>query len=68
VRIATWNVNALTVERMERIVGWLDIAQPDVLCLQETKASDNGFPALGSTPAATPASTTVRAAGTGWRS
>jgi exodeoxyribonuclease III len=46
VRIATWNVNALTVERMERIVGWLDIAQPDVLCLQETKASDNGFPAL----------------------
>ena len=45
-RIATWNVNALTVERMDRIVGWLDIAQPDILCLQETKASDNGFPAL----------------------
>jgi exodeoxyribonuclease III len=46
VRIATWNVNALTAERIERVAGWLDIAQPDVLCLQETKQSDTSFPAL----------------------
>jgi exodeoxyribonuclease-3 len=46
VRIATWNVNALTAERIARVAGWLDIGQPDVLCLQETKASDTGFPAL----------------------
>ena len=45
-RIATWNVNALTVERIERVLGWLDVAEPDVLCLQETKATDNGFPAF----------------------
>jgi exodeoxyribonuclease III len=46
VRIATWNVNALTGDRMERVVSWLGIAQPDVLCLQETKSSDAAFPAL----------------------
>jgi exodeoxyribonuclease-3 len=46
VRIATWNVNSLTAERIERVVGWLDIAQPDVLCLQETKQTDAAFPAL----------------------
>jgi exodeoxyribonuclease-3 len=46
VRIATWNVNSLTAERIDRVVGWLDIAQPDVLCLQETKQTDDAFPAL----------------------
>jgi exodeoxyribonuclease III len=45
-RLATWNVNALTGERIERVLGWLDIAQPDVLCLQETKQTDASFPAL----------------------
>ena len=45
-RIATWNVNALTAERIERVVGWLDMAEPDVLCLQETKQTDDAFPAL----------------------
>ncbi len=45
-RIATWNVNSLTGERIERVVGWLDMAQPDVLCLQETKQTDAAFPAL----------------------
>jgi exodeoxyribonuclease III len=46
VRIATWNVNALTHERIDRVVGWLDIAEPDVVCLQETKQTDDAFPAL----------------------
>jgi exodeoxyribonuclease-3 len=46
VRIATWNVNALTGERVGRVAGWLDIAQPDVVCLQETKQTDAAFPAL----------------------
>ena len=45
-RIATWNVNALTPERIERVTGWLAIAEPDVLCLQETKQTDSSFPAL----------------------
>ena len=42
-RIATWNVNSLKV-RMERVPEWLEYAQPDVLCLQETKLSDMAFP------------------------
>jgi exodeoxyribonuclease-3 len=46
VRIATWNVNSLTGERLDRVCEWLDYAEPDVLCLQETKQSDAAFPAL----------------------
>ncbi len=42
-RIATWNVNSLAV-RMPRVLEWLAIARPDVLCLQETKMSDEQFP------------------------
>lgn len=44
-RIATWNVNSLKV-RMERVPEWLEYAQPDVVCLQETKVADAAFPAL----------------------
>jgi exodeoxyribonuclease-3 len=42
-RLATWNVNSLPA-RMPRVVEWLEQAQPDVLCLQETKVADAAFP------------------------
>jgi exodeoxyribonuclease-3 len=42
-RIATWNVNSV-VARLPRLVEWLELAQPDVLCIQETKVSDAQFP------------------------
>lgn len=42
-RIATWNVNSLGA-RLERVVGWLDRARPDVLLMQETKLPDDGMP------------------------
>jgi len=45
VRIATWNVNSLKA-RQERVEEWLAYARPDVLCLQETKLSDQAFPHL----------------------
>jgi exodeoxyribonuclease III len=45
VRIATWNVNSLKA-RLPRVEEWLEYAQPDVLCLQETKLADKNFPAL----------------------
>jgi len=45
-RIATWNVASLTPERLVRLYDWLDYTQPDVVCLQETKLSDDAFPAL----------------------
>jgi exodeoxyribonuclease-3 len=44
-RIATWNVNSLKV-RLPRVEQWLADVQPDVLCMQETKLSDDSFPAL----------------------
>jgi exodeoxyribonuclease-3 len=43
VRIATWNVNSVTA-RLPRLLDWLGIAEPDVLCLQELKCSDDAFP------------------------
>jgi exodeoxyribonuclease-3 len=42
-RIATWNVNSLTA-RLPRVEEWIGYAQPDVLCLQETKQADSSFP------------------------
>ena len=42
-RIATWNVNSLTV-RLPRVEEWLLSQSPDVLCLQETKQADTKFP------------------------
>jgi exodeoxyribonuclease-3 len=44
VRIATWNVNSLKA-RLERVVLWLERAQPDVLLMQETKLGDADAPA-----------------------
>jgi len=44
-RVATWNVNSLNA-RLPRVEEWLAEMQPDVLCLQETKLSDDAFPAL----------------------
>ena len=43
-RLATWNVNSLGA-RLPFVTGWLEEAQPDVLCMQETKQADAAFPA-----------------------
>jgi exodeoxyribonuclease-3 len=45
VRIATWNINSLRA-RQERLETWLAEVSPDILCLQETKLTDDGFPGL----------------------
>ncbi len=42
-RIATWNVNSIR-SRVERVVAWTERERPDVLCLQEIKTTDDGFP------------------------
>jgi len=42
VRIATWNVNSVK-QRIPRLLPWLDERQPDVVCLQETKLTDEAF-------------------------
>ena len=42
-KIATWNVNSVRA-RLERVLAWLQKAQPDILCLQELKTRDDAFP------------------------
>jgi len=42
-KIATWNVNSIR-KRLDRVIAWLAEHQPDVLCVQETKAEDGVFP------------------------
>jgi exodeoxyribonuclease-3 len=42
VRISTWNVNSVK-QRLPRLLPWLDERRPDVVCLQETKLTDDAF-------------------------
>ena len=42
-KLATWNVNSLSV-RLPQVLDWLAAHQPDALCLQETKVTDDKFP------------------------
>ena len=42
-KIASWNVNSLKV-RLPQVLDWLNLNQPDVLCLQETKQNNDNFP------------------------
>jgi exodeoxyribonuclease-3 len=44
VKIATYNVNGVN-GRLEVLLRWLELAKPDVVCLQELKAPDTRFPA-----------------------
>ena len=41
--IASWNVNSIR-SRLSQVIKWLEDKQPEVLCLQETKVSDQDFP------------------------
>ena len=47
-KVATWNVNSLTA-RWPRVREWIEVHEPDVLLIQETKQNDAKFPfaALG---------------------
>jgi len=42
-RITTLNVNSIRI-RTQRLLAWLAANAPDVVCLQETKTEDEGFP------------------------
>jgi exodeoxyribonuclease-3 len=41
--LASWNINSIRA-REERFFAWLGARQPDVLCLQELKATEEQFP------------------------
>src|SRR3954447_620588 len=47
-RIATWNLNSVKA-RLPRLLSWLAERQPDVLLVQETKATDESWPAAALT-------------------
>lgn len=42
-KLVTWNLNSIRA-RQPRFLAWLEANRPDVLCLQETKVEDAGFP------------------------
>lgn len=42
-KIATFNINNVN-RRLPNLLDWLRAAEPDVVCLQELKATDAGFP------------------------
>ncbi|TKR33372.1 exodeoxyribonuclease III [Luteimonas gilva] len=43
-KLATYNVNGIR-SRLPHLLAWLDEEAPDIACLQELKAVDEGFPA-----------------------
>ena len=42
-KLATWNVNSLTI-RLPQVLDWLSANPVDALCLQELKLSDENYP------------------------
>ncbi len=44
-KIASWNINSLR-RRQDRLFAWLENFKPDIVCLQETKCTDEQFPEL----------------------
>jgi exodeoxyribonuclease-3 len=42
-KIATWNINGIRA-RLDTALTWIKDAAPDVVCLQEIKCVDDGFP------------------------
>ncbi|MCR9130585.1 MAG: exodeoxyribonuclease III [Alphaproteobacteria bacterium] len=43
--VASWNVNSIKA-RLPNVIAWLKEKRPDVVCLQEIKCQDDGFPRL----------------------
>lgn len=44
-RVVTWNVNSVSA-RLDFVLDFLEARQPDVVCLQELKTTDDDFPRL----------------------
>lgn len=42
-KIATFNINNIN-KRLRNLLAWLERSEPDVVCLQELKATDSDFP------------------------
>jgi exodeoxyribonuclease-3 len=44
-KIATFNINNIN-KRLDQLLGWLERAAPDVVCLQELKCTQRDFPVV----------------------
>ena len=44
-RIISWNVNGIRAAHKKGFLEWLDKESPDIMCIQETKASEEQLPA-----------------------
>ena len=42
-KITTWNINGIKA-RIDTLLAWLTERSPDIVCLQEIKSVDEGFP------------------------
>jgi exodeoxyribonuclease-3 len=45
IKILCWNVNGIRAAAKKGFSEWLQKESPDILCLQETKASPDNLPA-----------------------
>jgi len=44
VEILSWNVNGIRAVAGKKALQWIDERRPDILCLQEIKATASQFP------------------------
>ena len=44
-RLISWNVNGIRAVHKKGFLEWFESEQPDVLCIQETKAHESQLPA-----------------------
>ena len=45
IKIVSWNVNGIRAAHRKGILDWFEEERPDILCIQETKANEDQFPA-----------------------
>jgi len=43
IKLVTWNINGIRA-RLDRVLAFLDVHQPDILCVQELKSAHETFP------------------------
>ena len=45
IKIVSWNVNGIRAAHRKGFLDWFEEEKPDILCVQETKANEEQFPA-----------------------
>ena len=45
IKIVSWNVNGIRAAHRKGFLDWFEEERPDILCIQETKAQEEQFPA-----------------------